>query len=146
MSTQTTSKTKTEIEIIIEKQGNHFWGRTENKGFMPTGQGKTIAKLLQNIMESIEDYVEHEGRKDKFWNKINPVNLEFLIRYDLQAFFEEFEELKISSIAKRANLNESLLRQYASGNKYPSPEQAKKIETALHELGEKLNNVALYAG
>src|ERR1700733_13393744 len=112
MSIASSTKAPTKIEIIIEKQGNHFWGRIEDKGFMPTGQGKTIDRLLKNIKDSIEDYVDHEGRKDKFWNKVNLENIEFRIRYDLQVFFEEFNELKISSIAKRANLNESLLRQY----------------------------------
>ena len=37
----------------------------------------------------------------------------------LEAFFNKIDELKISSIAKKANLQESLMRQYASGNKYP---------------------------
>ena len=137
-------KEKIKLEVIIEKEKNHFWGRIEDKGFMPTGQGKTIAKLLQNIINCIEDYVDHEGRKDKFWNRITAENVEFQIRYDLQSFFEEFEELKISSIGKRAKLNESLVRQYAAGNKFPSLAQAKKIETALHELGQRLNNVALF--
>ena len=137
-------KDKIKLEVVIEKEKNHFWGRIEDKGFMPTGQGKTIDKLLKNILDSVQDYVEHEGRKDKFWNKINPTNVEFLIRYDLQAFFEEFEELKISSISKMTKLNKSLVRRYASGNKFPSLEQAKKIEIALHDLGQRLNNVALF--
>ena len=137
-------KEKIKLEVIIEKEKKHFWGRIEDKGFMPTGQGKTISKLLQNIINCIEDYVDHEGSKDKFWNRITAENVEFQIRYDLQSFFEEFEELKISSIAKRAKLNESLVRQYAAGNKFPSLEQAKKIEIALHDLGQRLNNVALF--
>ena len=138
-------KEKIKLEVIIEKEKNHFWGRIENNGFMPTGQGKSIEKLLQNIIMCIEDYVEHEGRKDKFWNKVTADTIEFQMRYDLQSFFEEFGELKISSIAKKAKLNESLVRQYASGNKFPSIQQAKKIEMALHDLGKRLYNVTLFA-
>jgi len=48
------------------------------------------------------------------------------ISYDLQAFFKEFTELKISSITERAELKPSLLRQYASGNKFPSIDHQKK--------------------
>jgi len=40
-------------------------------------------------------------------------------------------------------VSENLLRQYASGNKYPSAEQAKKIELALHAPGKKLDKVAI---
>lgn len=133
------------LEVIIEKSEDHFWGRIENKGFMPTGQGETVPALLQNIKDSIEDYIEHEGKEDKFWSKVDLNNIEFNISYDLEAFFEEFSELKISSIAERAGLNSSLVRQYATGNKYPSADQAKKIEEALHDLGKKLQQVAIYA-
>jgi predicted RNase H-like HicB family nuclease len=137
---------KTTIEVIVEKADNHFWARVEDKGnFMPTGQGKTMEKVLKNLKESIQDYIEHEGKEDKYWSKINVDNITFEIHYDLQAFFEEFEELKQSSIAKRAGLNESLVRQYATGKKYPSADQAKKIENAIRELAIRLNNVSIYA-
>jgi predicted RNase H-like HicB family nuclease len=133
------------IEIIIEKNEDHFWGRIEDKGFMPTGQGETVPALLQNIKDSIEDYVEHEGKTDKFWSKVDLNSIEFSILYDLEAFFEEFSDLKISSIAKRADLNPSLVRQYATGSKYPSADQAKKIEVAIHSLAKKLQEASIYA-
>ena len=133
------------IEVIIEKNEDHFWGRIENKGFMPTGQGKTVTALLQNLKDSIADYIEHEGKKDKFWSNVDVKRIEFKILYDLVAFFEEFSDLKISSIALRAGLNPSLVRQYATGSKYPSAEQAKKIEEALHSLGKKLQEVTIFA-
>lgn len=134
-----------QIEVIIEKNEDHFWGRIESKGFIPTGQGETVPALLQNIKDSIEDYIEHEGKKDKFWSKVDVSNIEFNILYDLEAFFEEFNELKISSIAERAGLNSSLVRQYATGSKYPSFDQAKKIEVAIHSLAEKLQKASIYA-
>ena len=133
------------IEVIIERNEDHFWGRIEGNGFMPTGQGETVPALLQNIKDSIEDYVNHEGKKDKFWSKVDLNKIQFNLLYDLEAFFEEFSDLKISSIAERAGLNPSLVRQYATGNKYPSAEQAKKIEAALHGLGKKLQELAIYA-
>jgi hypothetical protein len=103
-----------------------------------SGQGETVTTLLQNLKDSIVDYIEHEGKKDKFWSKVDVKSIEFKILYDLEAFFEEFSDLKISSIALRGVLNPSLVRQCATGSKYPSAEQAKKIEGALHSLGKKL--------
>jgi hypothetical protein len=81
----------------------------------------------------------------KFWSKVDVNNLEFDIKYELQAFFDEFKELKISSIAEKANLNPSLLRQYSTGNKQLSTEQAKKIQDALHQLGNRLKRISIYA-
>jgi predicted RNase H-like HicB family nuclease len=145
MNSKSQTNRITKLEVIIEKENDHYWGRIEDKGnFMPTGQGKTINKLLQNVKDSIEDYIEHEGRKDKYWSKIKLDQVEFDIRYDVQSLFDEFNELKISSIAERAELNPSLMRQYASGTKFPSADQAKKIEIALHQLGSRLSQIAIY--
>ena len=70
-------------ELIIEKEAGHFWGRVEGKGFIPTGQGATIAQLIENVKDSIRDYQGHEGRKDKVWLKTGVNRLAFDLRYDL---------------------------------------------------------------
>ena len=133
------------LEVIIEQGDGELWGRIENKGFMPATVGSSVKEVLDNLKMLIDDHILHEGKEDVFWKKVNTENIHFDILYDLQAFFEEFSELKISSIAERAGLNPSLVRQYATGNKYPSAQQAKKIEDALHGLGKKLQQVAIYA-
>lgn len=138
-------KTKTKIELVIEKSKDHFWGRVEGKGFMPTGQGETIDDLFQNVKESIEDYTEHERKEDKFWSKVKIFDIEFDVRYDLEAFFKEHNDLNLSSIAKRAGMNPGLLRQYASGVKHPSREQAKKIEDSIHKMANELKEVTIHA-
>ncbi len=135
----------TTLELIIERNDGHYWGRIEDKGFMPTGQGKTIDALMENVKESIKDYLDHEGKNDKKWNRINLDKIVFDLHYDVEAFFEEFDYLKITSIARKAGINESLLRQYATGSKYPSADQVKKIETSIHELAGKLQQASIYA-
>ena len=112
---------------------------------MPTGQGKTVNDLLQNVKDSIEDFIEHEGKEDKFWSKVKLADIEFEIQYDLEAFFKEHDYLNITSVGKRAGINPGLLRQYASGVKNPSAEQAKKIEEAIHKIANELKEVAIYA-
>ncbi len=91
----------------------------------------------------VTEYQQNEGRRissgarwmQKIWT------LKFLTCASL---FKEYNEIKITSIAANANLNPSLLRQYATGNKYPSAEQAKKIESAVHDLAKKLQSVPIY--
>lgn len=63
--------------------------------------------------------------------------------YDLSAFFEVFDDVKVTGIARRAGINPSLVRHYVVGSKYPSPQQAKRLESAIHELGDKLREVVL---
>ncbi len=137
---------KTKIELIIEWSENHFWGRIEQvKGFMPTGQGRTIAELKKDILDSISDYVEHEGKQDKFWSNLKSNQIQFDLKYDIHTFFKEIDAVKINSIARIAGINESLLRQYASGSKYPSEDQVAKIQKAIKELAKRLSNVKLLA-
>lgn len=64
--------------------------------------------------------------------------------YDLSSLFEKFNYLKISSIATIAGLNASLLRQYVTGNKHASVTQARKIETAIRQIGKELQQVQVY--
>lgn len=134
------------IEVIIEKGDGELWGRIEGKGnFFPTTVGATTQEVLDNLKDLIQDHLEHEGKDDKYWKKAIGQELEFELAYDLQAFFIEHEEVNASAIAKRAGINAGLLRQYSSGVKHPSKEQAKKIEGAIHQLADELRAVSLYA-
>ncbi len=127
------------LELIIEKNDGLFWGRIENKGnFTPTGAGATTIDLINDIKASIEDYVEHEGKEDTFWCKVDVNNVEFDIRYDLAAFLEEFDFFNLSVIADRIGTNRTLLNQYKTGTKHPSIEQAQKIQNSIRGLAKKV--------
>ncbi len=139
-------KSTTKIDVIVEVKDGMLWGIVENKGnFIPTPYGNTVADLQQNLKQLIKDYQQHEGKTDKFWSKVDIDHLDIELSYDLKAFFKEFNQIKISSLAEFANVNPSLLRQYSTGNKYPSADQVKKIESAVQELGKKLEKVSIYA-
>ena len=131
------------LQVIIEKSEGLLWARIEGrKDYLPVTAGKTVKEVFDNLRMLIEDHKKHEGKNDKFWKKINPKTVEFDIRYDVQAFFEEYDFLNVSAIAKRAGLNPSLVRQYVSGIKYPSANQVKKIEAAVHKLAKELQGVS----
>lgn len=54
---------------------------------------------------------------------------------------ENFEGVKIEAVAKEAGMNPTLLRQYLGGVKRPSPEQARRVQDALHRLAKRLLEV-----
>jgi len=139
------SKEKHRIKIIIEKNDGLLWGRVEGQGnFMPTPYGSTTAKLVENLKGLIVDYVKNEGRKDPFWSKINLANTAFEFSYDLEAYFQEHGYLKISAVAEQAGMNPGLVRQYASGVKFPSGAQTKKIRTAIKKIAKELMHDSIY--
>jgi predicted transcriptional regulator len=63
----------------------------------------------------------------------------------MYALFQEFDFLNISKVAKYAGIHAGLLRQYSSGVKHPSLNQAKKIEDTIHRLADEMKKATIYA-
>lgn len=132
------------LTIIIEKSEGELWGRIENvPDYLPVTSGATIEEIEQNLRALIDDYVENEGGAYNEWKSVKSSDVQFDHVYDLSAFFEVFDDVKVVGIARRAGINPSLVRHYVAGTKYPSPQQAKRLEMAIHELGDKLREVVL---
>ena len=132
------------IQVIIERgEDGDLWGRIEGADFSPVTVGESNEEVVSNLKGLINDYLANEGSEDKQWNGVDLDKVKWDIAYDIQAFFEKFDYLKISSLADHAGINASLLRQYVSGHKYPSAAQVAKIEEAANKMGEELRHVRL---
>jgi hypothetical protein len=131
------------INVIIEKGKKEFWGRIEGFDFLPVTVGKNINEVLGSLKMLIADYIANEGRTDGQWKGFDAETVEFVMHYDLRAFFDEYKALNVSVIASKAKINRSLLQQYVTGLKHPSTNQAKKVETAIHQLAEEMHKVSL---
>ncbi len=129
-----------EIIVYVEKhEDGTYWGTTQNFEGLASSFGSTMEELKANITEAFTDHIEvakeiGEPYADKY------DNVKFTYKLDLRSFFELVREVKISNIAKKAGINPSLLRRYKLGET-ASEEQLKKIETAVHRLGEELISV-----
>ena len=126
MSTQ---RSKSKTQLIVERSDGMLTGRvTVNKNLI-----LDQADNLQSLKKQIKNLVyEFE----------NTVVEEFDVVYDLTSFFVA-HPLNIADVAKKAGINASLMRQYASGNKFPSEERLKEIEGAIHEIGKELTKIKL---
>lgn len=129
---------KKKLVIILEKsdgeKDNTLWGRIQLGDDLLTTSGADIAELEKNFIEQLEAFYE-----------LSSDQVKFEIKYDLEAFFDAFDAINISAIGRLAGINESQMRQYKNGIKYPSESQVKKIEDAVHELGSKMQKVSLVA-
>ena len=121
------------IPLIIERgEDAKLWGRINYDDNLVTDYANSIPALERKMKKLLKDF-----------HAVSDVEFEHL--YDVSVFFENFNFLKQTKIAELAGINSSLLRQYATGIKHPSPEQAKKIEIAVHKLAKDLESVSLYA-
>lgn len=116
------------IQLIIEKgTDKQLWGRITHEEDLIVDSAKTLGSLQKKLRKALQDF--HE---------LDPAKVEFEYVHDLTAVFSEKPYLNLSVVAQRLGINRSLMAQYASGNKFPSPERALAIEEAIHDLGRDL--------
>ena len=122
------------ILLIVEKSKGELYGRVQYEDNLIVDSAKSLDSLEKKFKKLLHEFHDVDTKK-----------IEFEHVYDITALFDKFGYLNITSIAKRAEMNPALLRQYASGVKHPSPKQAKKLEVTIHQIGKELSGVAVYA-
>ena len=133
------------IAVVVEKTEMGYSAYVpEIPGIITVGD--TYNDIKRNIQEALELYWEGEDEnvlpKAVLNAKRNGFEVE--LQVDMQELFNHFEGiLTKSGLAKITGLNQSLVSQYALGLKKPSVKQAKKIESALHNLADQLWAVRL---
>lgn len=133
-----------QLTIVIEKDdSDEIAGSIETLSFFLSTVGRTTDEVTENLRMLIADFIEHDGQQMDEWKNVSLNDIRFTYEYDVTALFDVFDVLKINSIAELSGINKSLMRQYASGTKNPSEQQAKKIEAAVHQLGERLLQVSV---
>ena len=120
------------IQIILERENGSLWGRINHNKDLIVDSAPNLPALEKKLRKVLRNFHELES-------------VEFDYVYDLTFFFEEFNFLNQSKIAELSGINPGLLRQYASGVKNPSKEQANKIQRAVRDLAEKLRSIKISA-
>ena len=131
------------LTIILEPGDNEMWGRIDVPNAFLSTVGNNVGEVTENLKDLIQYHLENEGKEQFFWQNVKLENITFEYVYDLTELFDIISAVKINSIADLAGINKSLMRQYASGVKYPSAQQAQKIQSAVTQLGHKLLQVAM---
>jgi len=123
------------IPLTIERGDDKtFWGRVEYKGNLITDQAESFSELENKIKTLLWDF-----------EQVDPESVQFEHLFDISALFQRFDFLKISNVAQHAGMNPGLLRQYVSGAKSASLDQAKRIENTLHKLAGELQKAMIIA-
>lgn len=125
------------VNVIFEMAkdgGCSCYMADEVPGVGLTGYGNSPheakADLLQAYREINSLFVE-QGRE--------PVELEFVYHYDMKSFFEYFDFLNVSRVARRAGINPSLMRKYTSGVANAGEGQYLKLHNAIQQMAAELS-------
>lgn len=132
------------IEVYVEKHPDGtYWGTTQNIPGVVSSFGSSFEELKKNLEQAFRDYLEVAKDEGEEWVAEVEKLKGFNYKLDIKSIFKLLPEIKVSAVAKKAHINESLMRQYVSGKANASEERAKKIEKAIHQLGEELLSVSL---
>ena len=128
--------------VIIEKDSEGFSAFSEGLSTVLHGSGASVQEAREELLAGYRDLLEYYAEKGE------PVpaefrDLEFEYKYDISAMFNVFDFLNASKFAEWIGISPSLMRHYKSGDTYISQKQAKKIESALHEIGREFLSFSL---
>ena len=127
----------TKIKVRVEKTRTGFSAYAEKYSAFTTG--KTVQDLVSNMVESLNLYFEEAGSKKEVTAG------DILFEVDLTSVFEVFPVINVKALSDRLGMNYTLISQYATGKKKPSPKQTEKIMEGIHEIGRELSELMLIA-
>jgi predicted RNase H-like HicB family nuclease len=144
---QKTYKTKTinpkikKIKIVIERSDDSFSSYAENVPGI-YGQGDTVQEAKQSALNGIE-LLKKYNQNQNIPNLLKG-DYEVVFKFDTESFLNFYKKIFTNAALERmTGINQKQFQHYASGLKKPRPIQAKKIETAIHNLGKELMSVEL---
>jgi predicted RNase H-like HicB family nuclease len=129
------------IIITVGASSDHFGAYAENcPGIY--GAGNTAEEAKQDVLKGLELFISSREKKDL--PAILKGEYTIVYQYDTKSFLNHYNKIFSNVALERiTGINQKLLHHYSSGLKKPRPVQRKKIETALHRLGNELLAVRL---
>lgn len=130
--------------VILEKSksGQYSAYLPELPGCIATG--KTIQETKNSIVSAVEFHLEGMVEDGDEIPEFFAGEYKLTFELDIQTLFEWFSGLMTKkAVSKLTGMNQSLVSQYANGEKVPGPKQRRRIEQALHKFGEDLCSVSL---
>ncbi len=131
------------VIVTVELSDNNYAAYIEElPGCISTG--KTFGELKLNMSEAVRDHVEISLEYGDEISNLFRGEYELVFRFDAQSLLKHYRGIFTNAALQRmTGINQRQLQHYASGISRPRPEQARRIETALHHLGEELMSVEL---
>lgn len=130
-----------QVKIIIERGKDQYAAYAENiEGIY--GAGDTPNEAKKSVVEAISLFKKYNTSKNI--PAILKGEYELVYRFDTQSLLNYYKGVFTNAALERiTGINQKQFQHYASGLKKPRTIQTKKIESALHKLGNELLSVEL---
>ena len=130
-----------QIKIIIERSKDLYSAYAENvEGVY--GGGDTVEEAKRSILEAIE-LLKKYNKKENIPGALKR-EYKLIFKFDTESLLNYYKGVFSNAAFERiTGINQKQIQHYSTGLKKPRASQAKKIETALHKLGNELLAVEL---
>ncbi len=131
------------LHVVIEKAEDNYSAYIEEVDGV-VAVGSTIDEIKQNMLESIRIYKEVCEEDGFDVPEALKGDYEISFKMDMKSFLEFYSAIfSKPGLERISGINQKQLWHYASGKSKPRPEQAMKLESALHKLGAELVAITL---
>ena len=129
------------IIIKVGASSDYFGAYAENCDGI-YGAGETAEAAMKDALKGMELFINSREKKDLPAILQSEHTIEY--KFDTQSFLNYYNKIFTNVALERiTGINQKLLHHYSSGLKKPRAMQRKKIETAIHRLGNELLAVQL---
>ena len=131
------------IKVIIERAEHNYSAYLDGvDGIVATGS--SVEEIKMNMYEAINALID----ECKEFGCEVPEELtgdyELVFKMDVKSLLDFYSGVfSKAGLERITGINQKQLWHYASGGRKPRPEQAIKLESALHKLGEELLSISL---
>jgi hypothetical protein len=129
------------VKIVIERSNDLFSAYAENVVGV-YGGGDTVGEAKKSIVKSIE--LLHKYNNKAHIPAVLKGEYQLVYKFDVESFLQYYKGIFTNAALERiTGINQKQLQHYATGLKKPREVQIRKIESALHKLGNELVAVEL---
>ncbi|MDR0865322.1 MAG: helix-turn-helix transcriptional regulator [Candidatus Symbiothrix sp.] len=124
------------LKIIIEKSIDSYSAYAENCSGI-YGAGNSVDEVRKNVMEGLRLFIKYnEDNLPEILKKNYAV--EYL--YDIPSFLEYYSKVFTkSALGRITGINQTQFSHYISGFRKPSKKTVEKLDQAIHQLANELN-------
>jgi hypothetical protein len=126
-------KARINLTIIKEDEGYSAYTHVQSK-FIGT-QGNSLEELKSNLLDAVNLALKEDG--------VIYYLEDLKLTLDIESFFAFYRVINAKALSVKIGMNQSLLAQYISGNKKPSPMQLKRIMNGVQQIGRELAEIKI---
>lgn len=118
------------IEFSVERTRTGYSAYTTDEALTVAVVGETLAALKANMVDALNLHFEETAPAF--------TEADLAVSLDLAQFFAFYKVINAAALAARLGMQQSLLAQYISGRKKPSPKQVARILEGVRAVGREL--------